>query len=95
MSNIQTNAQSILAAAVLALGLGVGPYVSAATVKLLDVSYDPTRELYEDYNKAFAACWKVKTGDTVMVNQSHGGSAKQARAVIDTRGGCRDSGVGL
>jgi sulfate transport system substrate-binding protein len=55
----------------------------AATVKLLNVSYDPTRELYEDYNKAFAAYWKGKTGDTVSVNQSHGGSGKQARAVID------------
>ncbi len=55
----------------------------AATFKLLNVSYDPTRELYEDYNKAFAAYWKGKTGDTVSVNQSHGGSGKQARAVID------------
>src|SRR5450432_309617 len=55
----------------------------AATAKLLNVSYDPTRELYEDYNKAFAAYWKGKTGDTVVVNQSHGGSAKQARSVIE------------
>jgi sulfate/thiosulfate transport system substrate-binding protein len=55
----------------------------AATVTLLNVSYDPTRELYEEYNKAFAAYWKSKTGDDVKVNQSHGGSAKQARSVID------------
>jgi sulfate/thiosulfate-binding protein len=55
----------------------------AAGVKLLNVSYDPTRELYEDYNKAFAVYWKGKTGDTVTVNQSHGGSGKQARSVID------------
>ena len=55
----------------------------AATVKLLNVSYDPTRELYEEYNKAFAAYWKAKTGDVVIVNQSHGGSGKQARSVID------------
>jgi len=55
----------------------------AATLKLLNVSYDPTRELYEDYNKAFAAFWKAKTGDTVIINQSHGGSGKQARSVID------------
>ncbi|MGC1520148.1 MAG: sulfate ABC transporter substrate-binding protein, partial [Steroidobacteraceae bacterium] len=55
----------------------------AATITLLNVSYDPTRELYEDYNKAFAAYWKSKTGDDVKVNQSHGGSAKQARSVID------------
>src|SRR5580692_1374904 len=55
----------------------------AATVTLLNVSYDPTRELYEEYNKAFAAYWRAKTGDEVKVNQSHGGSAKQARSVID------------
>jgi sulfate transport system substrate-binding protein len=55
----------------------------AATTQLLNVSYDPTRELYDDYNKAFAAYWKGKTGDTVVVNQSHGGSGKQARSVIE------------
>jgi sulfate/thiosulfate-binding protein len=55
----------------------------AAAFKLLNVSYDPTREMYEDYNKAFAAYWKDKTGDTVSINQSHGGSGKQARSVID------------
>jgi sulfate/thiosulfate-binding protein len=49
----------------------------------LNVSYDPTRELYQDYNKAFASYWKTKTGDDVTVEQSHGGSGKQARAVID------------
>jgi sulfate transport system substrate-binding protein len=52
-------------------------------VHLLNVSYDPTRELYQDFNKAFAADWKQKTGQTVEVEQSHGGSGKQARAVID------------
>ena len=56
---------------------------AAATITLLNVSYDPTRELYQDYNKAFAAYWKAKTGDDVKVNQSHGGSGKQARSVID------------
>ena len=61
----------------------LGSAAHAATVTLLNVSYDPTRELYEDYNKAFAAYWKDKTGDTVRVNQSHGGSGKQARSVID------------
>jgi sulfate/thiosulfate transport system substrate-binding protein len=55
----------------------------AATITLLNVSYDPTRELYEEYNKAFAAHWRAMTGDDVKVNQSHGGSAKQARSVID------------
>ena len=73
----------ILAGAVLMLSLGGAPSLPAATVTLLNVSYDPTRELYEDYNKAFGAYWNAKTGDTVIVNQSHGGSGKQARSVID------------
>src|SRR5580693_10472083 len=55
----------------------------AKTIELLNVSYDPTRELYSDYNKAFAAYWKAKTGDDVVVKQSHGGSGAQARSVID------------
>lgn len=55
----------------------------AATVKLLNVSYDPTREFYDEYDKFFAAYWRSKTGDTLVVNQSHGGSGKQARSVID------------
>ncbi len=57
--------------------------LQAAEVKLLNVSYDPTRELYQDYNQAFAKYWKAKSGDEVLVSQSHGGSGKQARAVID------------
>jgi sulfate transport system substrate-binding protein len=56
---------------------------SAADVTLLNVSYDPTRELYKDINAAFIAQWKAKTGDTVTINMSHGGSGAQARAVID------------
>ncbi|HET7537349.1 MAG TPA: sulfate ABC transporter substrate-binding protein [Candidatus Didemnitutus sp.] len=52
-------------------------------IELLNVSYDPTRELYTDFNKAFAAHWKQQTGDDVTIKQSHGGSGKQARAVID------------
>jgi sulfate transport system substrate-binding protein len=55
----------------------------AADVTLLNVSYDPTRELYKDVNAAFAAQWKAKTGDAVTINQSHGGSGAQSRAVID------------
>lgn len=55
----------------------------AGEITLLNVSYDPTRELYTEYNAAFAKYWKVKTGDSVKVNQSHGGSGKQARSVID------------
>jgi sulfate/thiosulfate-binding protein len=57
--------------------------VNAAQVTLLNVSYDPTRELYTDFNAAFAKYWKAKTGDDVRVNQSHGGSGRQARSVID------------
>ncbi|HWI58338.1 MAG TPA: sulfate ABC transporter substrate-binding protein [Bacillota bacterium] len=52
-------------------------------IKLLNVSYDPTRELYQDFDAAFAKHWKAQSGDTVTVQQSHGGSGKQARAVID------------
>ena len=66
---------------VLMLSLSGGAW--AKQITLLNVSYDPTRELYADYNKAFAKYWKDKTGDDVIINQSHGGSGKQARAVID------------
>jgi sulfate transport system substrate-binding protein len=59
------------------------PAVLGADVTLLNVSYDPTRELYEDYNKAFAAFWQSKGGKPIKINQSHGGSGKQARTVID------------
>jgi sulfate/thiosulfate transport system substrate-binding protein len=83
MKSRLANLQAILAGAVLILGLGSAASLPAATVKLLNVSYDPTRELYEDYNRAFAAYWKAKTGDTLIVNQSHGGSGKQARSVIE------------
>ena len=57
--------------------------IYAADINLLNVSYDPTRELYQEYNEAFAKYWKGKTGDNVKVQASHGGSGKQARAVID------------
>ncbi len=56
---------------------------SAQHMTLLNVSYDPTRELYQDFNTSFAKYWKAKTGQDVTINQSHGGSGKQARAVID------------
>jgi sulfate transport system substrate-binding protein len=55
----------------------------AKPIELLNVSYDPTRELYQEFNKEFAAYWKEKTGQTVTVKQSHGGSGSQARSVID------------
>lgn len=61
-----------------------GFYTEAAQeVNILNVSYDPTRELYQDFNQAFAKYWKGKTGQDLTVNQSHGGSGKQARSVID------------
>ena len=53
------------------------------SLELLNVSYDPTRELYQEYNVEFAKYWKDKTGQTVSIKQSHGGAGKQARAVID------------
>ena len=61
----------------------VGAGAAQAQVKLLNVSYDPTRELYQDVNKVFGEQWKQKTGQTLDVSQSHGGSGKQARSVID------------
>ncbi len=70
----------------LALGasLSLAGFAGAATAaELLNVSYDPTRELYSEYNAAFAKHWKEKTGEDVNIKQSHGGSGKQARAVID------------
>jgi sulfate/thiosulfate-binding protein len=67
----------------LALVPGLAASASAKDVSLLNVSYDPTRELYVAINAAFAKEWQAKTGDTVIVQQSHGGSSKQARAVID------------
>lgn len=66
----------------LALVLGLSS-VAHADVSLLNVSYDPTRELYQDYNAAFAKYWKAKNNETVTIKASHGGSGKQARSVID------------
>ncbi|MDR1310461.1 MAG: sulfate ABC transporter substrate-binding protein [Burkholderiaceae bacterium] len=57
--------------------------IALAQTTLLNVSYDPTRELYQDFNKAFLAHWKSKTGEDLTIKQSHGGSGKQARSVID------------
>jgi sulfate transport system substrate-binding protein len=66
--------------AVLAVSLG---WAAGKDITLLNASYDPTRELYQDYNTAFARHWQENTGDKVTIRQSHGGSGKQARAVID------------
>ena len=73
----------IKSVAVAVLFSQVVPLAHAADISLLNVSYDPTRELYADYNKAFAKYWKAKTGDNVTIKASHGGSGKQGRSVID------------
>lgn len=65
------------------LSLTLAATAHAKRIELKNISYDPTRGLYEEYNKAFAKHWKEKTGDDVVVRQSHGGSGKQARSVID------------
>jgi hypothetical protein len=77
-------AKTILILATILLVLSIfGSSALAQSVTLLNVSYDPTRELYQDVNAAFAKYWKAKTGQDVTIQQSHGGSSKQARAVID------------
>ncbi|MGD0350196.1 MAG: sulfate ABC transporter substrate-binding protein [Verrucomicrobiota bacterium] len=65
------------------LVLSLAVAADAKEIKLLNVSYDPTRELYQDYNAAFAKYWKAKTGDVVVIAQSHGGSGKQALSVLN------------
>ncbi|MCB4811108.1 sulfate ABC transporter substrate-binding protein [Methylovorus menthalis] len=72
-----------LRSAAVALALAAPLAASAADISLLNVSYDPTRELYQDFNAAFAKYWKAKTGDNVTIKASHGGSGKQGRAIID------------
>lgn len=72
--------KTVIAAALLALGLNG---VAQAATTFLNVSYDPTREFYQEYNQAFGQYWKQRTGQEVDFKQSHGGSGKQARSVID------------
>jgi sulfate/thiosulfate-binding protein len=74
---------TVAAVAVLGIALAIPGRALFADTTLLNVSYDPTRELYQDYNAAFARHWKAQTGETVTIKQSHGGSGKQARSVID------------
>lgn len=68
---------------VVALAISSAAAAFGKNVELLNVSYDPTRELYADYNAAFVTHWKARTGDSVVIKQSHGGSGKQTRAVLD------------
>lgn len=72
-----------VATALLALGCARQPSEDSGALTLLNVSYDPTRELYDAVNRAFAAQWLKQTGQQVVIRQSHGGSGKQARAIID------------
>jgi sulfate transport system substrate-binding protein len=78
MNSLRALRAALGLAAILAAAQG-----QAKTIELLNVSYDPTRELYVDYNAAFTRYWKAKTGDDVVIKQSHGGSGAQARSVID------------
>ena len=80
---VGTTRRSLIQAATAAICLLAPAVWAQKQVSLLNVSYDPTRELYQEYNKAFAAHWQKKTGEIVTVKQSHGGSGKQARSVID------------
>lgn len=82
MKSAQNRIWSLIAAFTMLLGLAISAPAQNA-VKLLNVSYDPTRELYQDFNMAFAKYWQAKSGQAVTIEQSHGGSSKQGRAVID------------
>ena len=82
LSNLLSR-RGVMAGAGLALLPAAGLAQTPKTLTLLNVSYDPTRELFRDINAAYARYWKSKTGQTITINQSHGGSGKQARSVID------------
>ena len=73
----------VLGAAVASLVLAGGPSHTLADTTILNVSYDPTREFYQEFNEAFAEHWQQQTGEEITIQQSHGGAGKQARAVID------------
>ena len=82
MKSAQNRIWSLIGAFAVVLGMVISAPAQNA-VKLLNVSYDPTRELYQDFNAAFAKYWQAKSGQAVTIEQSHGGSSKQGRAVID------------
>jgi sulfate/thiosulfate-binding protein len=84
LTSSKFNLRRAIAAATIGAAVAISSVAPAyADVTLLNVSYDPTRELYKEFNDAFAAHWKKETGETVTIQQSHGGSGKQARGVID------------
>src|SRR5688572_19619585 len=72
-----------IAGALIAASLAAAPAAAQNQKTLLNVSYDPTRELYAEFNAAFSSYWKEKSGQTLTIKQSHGGSGKQARSVVD------------
>ena len=78
--SLKTSLLRLTAVAVIASGLSAG---AQADTNLLNVSYDVSREFYKDYNAVFAAHWKKTTGETLTLNQSHGGSSRQARSVVE------------
>ncbi len=81
--HFQRTLLSALAASTLLAGASLAQAQAQAQTSLLNVSYDPTRELYQEFNAAFARHWKARSGETLTIKQSHGGSGKQARSVID------------
>jgi sulfate transport system substrate-binding protein len=83
VQNLATSTRRSVLAGIAASALALSALPALADTTLLNVSYDPTRELDQDFNAAFAKQWKAKTGETVTIRQSHGGSGKQARSVID------------
>jgi sulfate/thiosulfate-binding protein len=83
MENTMASARKSLLSAVLGIAVAVSSFGVKADTDFLNVSYDPTRELYKDFNAVFANHWKKQTGETLNIKASHGGSGKQARAVID------------
>ncbi|WP_455596191.1 substrate-binding domain-containing protein, partial [Acinetobacter pecorum] len=81
---MKTQFKSLFSAALLVVGLGMtATAAQAADRQFLNVSYDATREFYDEFNKSFGAYWKNRTGLDVNFKQSHGGSGKQARSVVD------------
>ena len=80
---MKTQFKALFSAALIAVGVASTSTVQAADKEFLNVSYDATREFYTEFNQSYGAYWKSRTGQTVNFKQSHGGSGKQARSVVD------------